>query len=143
MELGFSNVPCLNDHKAYSCSIRLTTFLTGSDPMCMQLNFRGGIYQHDNARTHTTNPTTNVIRINNVNVLDNHFRPGTDREYLGGDHNTPVCTPTTTEQRLTVMSGSYPILRQEWINIPENKIANVICSMRHICVACIQATRDM
>ena len=39
-------------------------------------------------------------------------KPGTDREHLGGAHNARLRTSSTTEQRLTVMSGSYPRVKQ-------------------------------
>ena len=104
----------------------------------MRQNLRGGIFQQDNARPHTANLTTNFLGNNNVNVLDwPSLSPDlAPIENIWAQLKSRVYArqpPPNNVQQL------QQALVQEWNNIPQINIANVIGSMRRRCVACIQA----
>ena len=59
-------------------------------------------------------------------------RPGTDREHLGDALNTRVRMSTTTEQRLTVTSGSH--LRMEQYFSEQNRECNMFHETQMYCL---------
>ena len=67
--------------------------------MWMQQKFRGGIYQQDNTRRTLQLTKEPIMLMSWTGLAVLVARPGTDREHLGGAHNTRVRTSTTTEQR--------------------------------------------
>ena len=96
------------------------------------------MYQHDKAPAHTARLTVNFLAANRVQVLD--WPPlSSDMsliEFLWDELDRRV---RARRQPLGNINELTNALINEWNNIPQQAIANLVLSMRCRCTACIAA----
>ena len=108
-------------------------------PFLHQNHRRGNfIYQHDNAPAHTARLTVNFLAANRVQVLDwPPLSPDMSPiEHLWDELDRRV---SVRRQPLRNVNELTNALINEWNNIPQQVIANLVLSMRRRCTACIAA----
>ena len=98
---------------------------------------RGGVtFQHDNAPAHRARLTTAHIQNNNVNVMD---WPALSPDMAPIEH---VWDELGRRVRARVppprdVAQLRRALVQEWNNMPQQRVTNIVSSMRRRCQACI------
>lgn len=94
------------------------------------------IFQQDNARAHTARQTTLFLQQNNVNVLEWPARSPdmSPIEHLWDELGRRVRQRHNTDTRQQLVQA----LTQEWQQIPQQTIRNLIRSMRRRLQACIR-----
>lgn len=96
------------------------------------------IFQHDNARPHTARLTISFLRDNNVSVLPWPSKsPDLNPiEHLWDELDRRVRARQPAPQSLRQLAVA---LQEEWVNIPQEVIRNLILSMGRRCQAVINA----
>ena len=96
-----------------------------------------GIFQHDNARSHTARHTQNILRIHNVNVLQWPARSPdlSPIEYLW-DH---LGRQVRERHDVNNICDLERALQAEWVRIPLQVIRKLICSFTRHCLAVLAA----
>ena len=106
----------------------------------LRQNYRRGnfIYQHDNAPAHSARLTVNFLATNRIPVLD----------WLSLSLDMPPIEHARDELARRISARRQPprnvnkltnALINEWNNIPQQVMANLVLSMRRRCTACIAA----
>ena len=108
-------------------------------PFLHQNHRRGNFfYQHDNAPAHTARLTVNFLAANRVQVFDwPLLSPDKSPiEHLWDELDRRV---RARRQPLRNVNDLTNALINEWNNIPQKVIVNLVLSMRRRCTACITA----
>lgn len=102
------------------------------------MNVNGGVFQQDNARPHVARVCREFIRQNNIEVLP---WPARSPDLSPIEHLWDVLDRRVRERRPPPQNLRElgVALQEEWQNIPQHQIQNLIGSMRRRCEAVIQA----
>jgi transposase len=96
------------------------------------------IFQQDNARPHTARVSMNFLQAQNVNCM--HW-PSLSLDMAPIEHVWDALGRRVDNRPVKPTSGATlrQALIEEWNNMPQRVIQNIILSMRRRCVACITA----
>ena len=104
----------------------------------MRRNLPRGMFQQDNARPHTARATVQFLNQNGINILDwPSFSPDLSPiEHLWDELGLAVRKRNPPPQNVQQLRHA---LIQEWGNLPQHVINNLVQSMRRRIQACINA----
>jgi hypothetical protein len=96
------------------------------------------IFQQDNARPHTAMVLMNFLQAQNVNCM--HW-PSPSPNMAPIEHVWDALGRRVDNRPVKPTTGATlrQALLEEWNNMPQRAIQNIILSMRRRCVACITA----
>ena len=106
----------------------------------LRQNYRRGnfIYQHDNASAHSARLTVNLLATNRIPVLD-WLSLSPDMSPIDHVWDELVRRISARRQPPRNVNELTNALINEWNNIPQQVMANLVLSMRRRCTACIAA----
>ena len=92
-----------------------------------------GIFQHDNVRPHTTRHTQNILRIQNISVLQ---WPARSPDLSPIEHLSRQVRERHDVYNICDLERA---MQAKWVRIPLQVIRKLICSRRRRCLAVLAA----